>query len=547
MNTYSLNLSEYTPPKPTENRRDEWVTYGVDNSYYDFLIECFNNSPTNNAIIENICKLVYGQGLTNEVPLISKSTLRKSIKDYKMMGQFAWQIIKSNGKIVKITHLPIQLIAPQKCNEKGQITGYWYSNNWKNKREHKPKFYPKFSKSTNNEIEILYYGNYTVGQKYFANVDYIGALPYCKLEQAIAEYLINEVDNSFSPTLVINNNSGITDEEKQRLIVKKTKETFTGKGGSKIIYGFNSDESKKTTIDSIPLNDAPEHYRYVSEEAQQKILTGHNVVSPMLFGIYSSNGFSSNADEIKNASLLFESMVIKPIREVFADVIEEVTGIKTDFLSLQPVEFKTETPVQLSEVCPTSLGHELDPLEWELVSVQKVDYENEDALDLEVQRMNETKLQKIIKLVSTGTARTKSRSEQDTDKYITRYRYMGEISDKSRLFCKKMIQANKLYRKEDILAMNEIVVNETRTRLDGTEGGLGAYGNVLVDVWQYKGGGACHHYWQREMYKRIGTGKNTQATPSTPAQVRKNGEIAPTNPNIVYQRPIDMPNKGFIN
>lgn len=549
MSTYFLNLSEYITPKPIETRLNDWVTYGNNQEYYDFLIDCFNNSPTNNAVIENICKLVYGKGLTVEVPLITKSLLRKTIKDYKMMGQFTWQIIKNGGKIVKISHIPVQLIAPNRCDEFGKITRYWFCNNWKKTREFEPEFFPKFSKDTNNEIEILYYGNYTVGQKYYSNVDYIGALPYCKLEQSIGEYLINEVDNSFSPTVVINNNSGITDETKQKKIVDKSKETLTGKNGSKIIFAFNSDETKKTTVDSIPLNDAPEHYRYVSEEAQQKILTGHNVVSPMLFGISSANGFSSNSDEIKNASLLFENMVIKPIRENILDVIEEVTGVKTDFISLQPIEFKVDAPVQLSEFEITSFGHgEMNPLDWELVSADKVDYDKEEQLDIELKKLNQpTLMDRVVKLVSTGTARTKSASEQDTNKYVTRYRYMGEISDNSRLFCKKMIQANKLYRKEDILAMNEIVVNETRTRLDGTEGGLGAYGNVLVDVWQYKGGGACHHYWQREMYKRIGTGKNTQATTSTPAQVRKNGEIAPNNPNIVYQRPIDMPNKGFIN
>jgi hypothetical protein len=42
------------------------------------------------------------------------------------------------------------------------------------------------------------------------------------------------------------------------------------------------------------------------------------------------------------------------------------------------------------------------------------------------------------------------------------------------------------------------------------------------------------------MYRKICSGKNIAAQPSTPSDVRKNGEIAPTNDNRVYQAPHDM-------
>lgn len=49
-----------------------------------------------------------------------------------------------------------------------------------------------------------YIGNYTVGQKYYSNVDYVGCIPYAKLEEEIADYLINDVQNGFSPTSIVN-------------------------------------------------------------------------------------------------------------------------------------------------------------------------------------------------------------------------------------------------------------------------------------------------------------------------------------------------------
>ena len=58
-----LNLSTYTSPKVTEVRGKDWVSYGADNNYYQFLIDRYNGSPTNNAIINGISEMIYGKGL----------------------------------------------------------------------------------------------------------------------------------------------------------------------------------------------------------------------------------------------------------------------------------------------------------------------------------------------------------------------------------------------------------------------------------------------------------------------------------------------------
>jgi hypothetical protein len=41
---------------------------------------------------------------------------------------------------------------------------------------------------------------------------------------------------------------------------------LTGSRGQKVIVAFNNNAESKTTVDDIPLNDAPEHYTYLSEE-----------------------------------------------------------------------------------------------------------------------------------------------------------------------------------------------------------------------------------------------------------------------------------------
>jgi len=493
--------------------------------------------------------------------LFRKDVIKKGISDLKLLGQYAFQLIynKQKTEIVRVEHIPVQLLRAEKCNAKGEVEAYYYCDNWEDTKNFVPKRIPAFGLG-DKTLEILYVGNYTVGQKYYSNVDYIGCIPYAKLEEEIADYLINDVQNGFSPTSIINFNNGIPDEEKRELISRQVTKTLTGSKGKKVVVSFNNDETKKTTLDSIPLNEAPKHYEYLSEESRSKILLGHGVVSGLQFGIPSSNGFSSNADELKNAITLFDNMVIRYFQDTFLDGLDKILAynkisLNLYFKTLQPLEFidlnpnvsaeqvQEKTGVALSshidELNVEEFGEDIDLNEWELIDSRMVDLDLEDQLDAELEALNNPKkslMSKIYEFVSTGTARPNIGSEQDGKLYMSRYRYSGETTEKSRLFCKKMTAANKLYRKEDIMRMSEKPVNE----------GFGPKGADTYDIFLYKGGGACHHFWTRETYKRFIDPRRKGSVEVTPAQARKAGEILPTNNKLVYTRPIDMPNKGFL-
>lgn len=88
-----------------------------------------------------------------------------------------------------------------------------------------------------------------------------------------------------------------------------------------------------------------------------------------------------------------------------------------------------------------------------------------------------------------------------------------------------MLSADKLYRKEDIQRMSQSAVNA----------GFGPEGADTYDVFLYKGGGACHHFWTRETYRKRADVNNPNAEEITPAKARKEGEILPTNNPLVYQ------------
>lgn len=608
-----IELSAYTSPIVTEDKRNEWVNYGEDNNYFQFLIDRYSNSATHSAVVNNISRLIYGKGLSaldaskkpndyaQMLTLFTANDMRRVIQDLYLLGQGAFQVHYDKGhkNVIKVYHIPVQLLRPEKCDKDGNIVGYYYSDNWEDPKKFVPKRFDAFGEGK-SEIEILMIQPYSVGTKYFSRVDYQGALEYTVLEEKISEYLINEVSNGFSPTTIVNFNNGTPTDKQKDEIARATISKLTGSTGKKVVVSFNEDEAKKTTIDSIPLNDAPEHYQYLSDECRSKILTGHCVTSPLIFGIATTTGFSANADELKNSVILFDNMVIHPKQKTIIEAISKVltfNGISLDleFISLQPLDSSGELtdggskriidginslpPLVANKVLesmtaneiralvglvPERGGSDLQPKETTLMSAEdhiewidgheyiridsrEVDYDLEDELDAELEALNSPKktlLSKIVNLVSTGTARPNIKSDQDGAIFKHRYRYVGGVSDDTRDFCKKMVQLNKIYRKEDIIAMNSQVVNETRTRQDGSVGGFGPLGDTTYDIWFYKGGKSCHHKWVRETYLRKSDANSPLAKTFTPAQTRKAGEIAPANDKRVYQRPIDMPNQG---
>jgi hypothetical protein len=581
-NVHILNLSAYTTPVIQESKRDAWVDFGEDNNYYQFLLDRYTNSTTNSAIINNISRLVYGRGLSavdasrkpNEyaqaMALFNKDCLRKIAIDRKMLGQFAIQVHYNDkhDKILKAFHMPVNLLRAEKCNKDGEIEAYYYSDDWTDVKKYPPTRIPAYGYSK-DKIEILFSKPYAVGMKYYSYVDYNGAVPYALLEEEIADYLINEVQNGFSGTKVVNFNNGVPTEEQQSIITNKVLSKLTGSKGQKVIVAFNDNMDTKTTVDDLPLNDAPEHYTYLSEECMRKIMLGHNVTSPLLFGIAGANGFSSNADELQNSFILFNNMVIKPLQDEILEALDTIlsfNGISLNlfFKTLKPLEFtdleNAQNTEQVAEETGTELSKQNTELEeilaqvdaanlsdeWIEVDAREVD-DNEEYLDnflleADAKLDTDTLLSKLFKFVSSGAANPNAKSEQDKEvkrvdslKYFkVRYRYTGNASPK-RGFCKAMMsKQSRLFRLEDIDAMSQRAVNA----------GFGEGGAATYDIFKYKGGPRCHHKWERVTFVRDLKGKNKKYEQiGTRAAEVKGYKV--TNPFEVSIYPNNLPLKGF--
>ena len=523
-------MNSYVRPEIKEVANKGWVEYGDDNNYFQYLIDRYNGSPTNNAIINGIIDMVFGKGLgaTNAaqkpdeyammMALFSKQTVSRVCADFKMMGNAAFQVIynKDHSKIVKVEHIPVETLRAERCNERGDIPAYYYAKSWDavKARKEEPVRIDAFGMSTNG-IEILYIKPYKAGYYYYAPTDYQGSLPYADLEEEVANYHINNIKNGLAPSMLVNFNNGIPTEEDQTLIERRIADKFSGSSNAgRFILAFNDNKELAATIEPVQLSDASDQYQFLSTECTQKIMVGHRVTSPMLLGIKDNSGLGNNAEELKTASILFDNVVIRPLQEIILDGIEQIlsfnqASLNIYFKTLQPLEFKEEIVAPSDEVVEESTGVELskqdnrpflrDELAAELLLNIESLGESEEELMQEFELITadivedeEAEYDVESYLNSRTDLAAQDESEQDTERYKVRYFYAigtrKEPKGESRLLCRTLRAAKRVYRKEDVEALS-------------SQGGAEAQGEKY-SVWLYKGGANCYHRWERRIYRK---------------------------------------------
>ena len=572
-----LNFSSVTMPKAIESPAKDWVAYGEDNDYFQYLIDRFNGSAVSNAIISSVSDQIYGEGLSatnsDKQPLnyakmrtiFRPNDLKRVAGDLKLLGQGAFNIVWNKGKteILKAKHIPMQNLRPEKATE-GEIKAWYYSDNWSEYRKERytPKRIESFDGARGEETQILVIKPYAAGFFYFSPVDYAGSLKWAEIDEEIADYHLSNIQNGFAPTMMINFNNGLPTEDEQNVIERKVGQKLQGATGKKWLLSFNDDSANATTIESLPISEASEQYKFLSEEATRKILVGHKVTSPMLFGIKDATGFGNNADEIKTASQLWDNTVIKPKQNYILEAIDDVLAVNgivldTYFKTLQPIEFieteglgaeeiEKETGVDMSESFSKKpflsdeygdelldelelIGEENNPDEWELVSEEVIDTTQEG-------------FHQFANALKSDAKPNEKSKYGDVGLYKVRYVY-SKTSKKtnngsSRKFCTRMIEmasGGLEYRYEDIQKMSDKGVNSK----------FAPKGSSSYNLFLYSGGVNCYHGWMRRIYFRK-RGANGLILPN---KGMDNERRVGNNPYVKQKgaeaiAPIDTPSKG---
>ena len=542
-----------------------------------------------------------------------KETLHEVIKkisfDFKLQGAFALHIIwnKAKTEIAEIHHVPVERVRAAKPNAMGKVDCYYVCADWNNTRTNKPMKLAAFNtKDRTNPSQLLYTGLYSPNMDIYHTPDYLAANNWALVDQRVAEFHLNNISNGFSGSYMISFANGVPTQEERFQIERSLAEKFTGASNSgKFVLTFSDDKTRTPEITPITVANQDKQYLALQELLVQNILTGHRVTSPMLMGIKNDTGLGSNVDEMNAAFEIYLNTVVIPFQKHIVKTLSkifEVNGINIPFSFVQAKPITTKFTVEdlksvltedeirkefglkplsdeeltaedednynLEKDCDceknkdncdkscyekTELDAFLETVEdipegWELIDEEVVDGEHAD-FDFEAE-LNQIASEKV-ELATTGVARPDSKSEQDGiskktyDYYRVRYVYaqdnfLTRKSGKKRDFCEKMMAAKKLYRKEDIERMSTKRVNA----------GWGKGGADTYDIFLYKGGGNCHHFWLRQIYRtELGISVSTKIKDADLVgytKARSEGFTAKKNDKRVAIAPKRMKNNGFV-
>lgn len=311
------------------------VRWGKKNDFPDYLRELYEGANTFHSVVEGIVDYICGNDIEG-VQLVQKpdgeqamnnrgETLAEIVRlcawDYVVYKGFALAVYRNAvGEVSEIEHLDFRYVRSNKENDV-----FFYSEDWKKGR----KFltYPKFVKdNTENEVSVLYVTGPKNGKTYPSPL-YEAAIPACEMERAIDEYNLNEINNGFSASYLVNFNSGVPEDDEKKEIERNFNDKFSGhKNAGRIIFSFNEGKEAMTVMQRLDVQDFQDKYDSVSKRSRQQIFTAFRA-NPNLFGIPTESlGFSS--EEYDSAFKLFNRTVVQPIQRLLVASFQKIYDIQ---------------------------------------------------------------------------------------------------------------------------------------------------------------------------------------------------------------------------
>ena len=526
----------------------EYVYYGKDNLYPQYLIDLYNSSPVHHALVVSIATMIYGDGvqgdeIIQEWVLSNKfdDELRKTCLDLKLQGGFIWEVVwNSDGnKILSVKHSPFEQWRAGQMDEDGNITRMFHCIDWAQRNLHKVTDWPTFNPMNSEDVQIIYCKPFTVGSMYYPKPDYIGAINWVEVDKQVSIFHNNNLQNGMTPGFSIHFKNGIPPKIERDEIRRDLERQLTGaRNAGKFFMTFSDGADTAPEVKPFDVNNASEQFQFVSTESTDKIMIGHRVTSPALFGVKTA-GQLGNAQELADAQVIFDKNVIQPYREIINDYLITVlrwSGIGNDVqvgVKLSAANISDDDSLAWLNYLD-KVGEKITD-EWELVEESEV----EDPANEYQYHIGKVKLFRRF-------ADPEMKSAIDTGLYKIRYRYSQNLSNESRLFCRNMVANSKegvIYRFEDIESMDGQVNTQFSPK-----------GESSYSIWLFKGGAYCHHRWVRQVYfRKRDKGKYM---PNKGLDNDKRVSVAEAEAdgvpfkdtskdwNTASTRPIDLPNRG---
>jgi hypothetical protein len=354
-----VNLS--TPTVDTEVKdldrlREDWIPFGKDNLFPQYLAELKRQSSTHRSVLAQKTTFTTGGGFLTSNESLSdfiedvnangeslKDCFKKLADDYYTYGNaYLEGVIYEGG--VNFYHKDASTARLAK-NKKY----VYFNSDWTNYRKNKDKtqripVYPQIS----NSRFIIHYKDYESTFNFYGLPDYVASLEHIAIDYEIGKFNHTSFKNGFSPSAIVTVNGDFGEAEAEKF-VETAKDTLTGSGNnSKILFLVKNGEDSRGTDVQIISNKEDGDFLDLQKLTDQNIITAHRW-QPALSGIVSSGKMNNTGSEIRIAYDLAMSTVIRDTTNILLDPIKRViaaeVGIDTDDLTVAyepPISFLSD-------------------------------------------------------------------------------------------------------------------------------------------------------------------------------------------------------------
>jgi hypothetical protein len=318
-NIVFLKFADAAVPVFKEERNKDYIKYGDKNEYPEYLTYLFNKSGKHNAIITGKAKYIFGKGYENGDAIINRlneslnDITKKALLDIEIYGGFKFEVIWNfRGLISEVYHVDFC------CIRKGKDGGFFYKEIWKEGNREEERFIPCFDPSNPKGNQIFEYNEYRPGSRFYPLPGYLGSNNYIETDIEISKYYLSAIRNGMMPSKMIQFFKGDPPDEKKRAIENRFSKKFAGaENAGKFIMVFNdANATKSVEINDLSASELDKQFIELNKTTQQEIFAGHNITSPMLFGIMEP-GKLGGGTELQLAYSIFQNTYAEPKAQAF--------------------------------------------------------------------------------------------------------------------------------------------------------------------------------------------------------------------------------------
>jgi hypothetical protein len=355
---FSWQGYQHKVPLFIENKSQQWVSYGVENDYPNYLLNLYRRSAKHNAIVNGKVGYIVGKGWTseNETPAAKafldsptfpnaydsmNDLTQKLTLDMEIYNGFALEVTWSRGGgIAEICHVDFHRVRADK-DEKMFYVYDWYD-------EYEVRQFPQLNQvnqipafDPDNRIgkQLFYYRAYSAGVKVYPLPEYLGGTAYIELDVEIANFHVNNIKNNFWGSYLINFPNGIPTPEESDAIERQMKMKFGGTDNAgRFLVNFSDSPETKPELTPLTPSDLDKQFDILNKTVQQEIFVAHRVTSPMLFGVKTEGQLGGRAEMVESYEIFKATYIEDRVQRIERSVnylasFNGVTGLK-----LQPTE-----------------------------------------------------------------------------------------------------------------------------------------------------------------------------------------------------------------